>query len=103
MEIFAGRSCGCSIQAGTAPELNFDVLTEVAETGNAQAQYEYGLRFSSGEVISMNIGLAAYYFKLAADQGLAQAQSNYGFCLHNGEGVSIDMRSAAHYFKLAAD
>jgi TPR repeat protein len=45
----------------------------------------------SGESLSLDMRLAAYYLKLAADQGLAEAQFNYGMCLQNGEGVSIDM------------
>jgi hypothetical protein len=40
MQIVARRSWCFSIQAGIALGLNFDVLREVAETGNAQAQYE---------------------------------------------------------------
>jgi TPR repeat protein len=96
-------SRGSSSQAGTASGLNFDSVRQLADTGNAEAQYDYGRRLLSGEGISIDMRSAAYYLKLAADQGDAQARYNCGNYLQNGEGVSISMRSAAYYFKLAAD
>jgi TPR repeat protein len=53
--------------------------------------------------VSMNLQVAGYNFKLAADQGEIDAQNNYGFCFLNGSSVSRDLRTASRYFKLAAD
>jgi TPR repeat protein len=74
-----------------------------ADQGDAEAQFNYGLRLQNGEGVSKDLKGAADYFKLAADQSFAEAQYNYGVCLQNGEGVSKDLKRALYYFKLAAD
>jgi TPR repeat protein len=74
-------SRGSSSQAGTASGLNVDTLRRLAETGNAQAQWNCGVRLLSGEGLSIDMGRGAHYLKLAADQGLAEAQVSYGMCL----------------------
>jgi TPR repeat protein len=51
----------------------------------------------------MNKSLAAYYFKLSADQGYAAAQCNYAFHLAKGDGIAMNKSLAAYYFKLSAD
>jgi hypothetical protein len=72
-----------------------------ADGGNAEAQYDYGIRVYNG--VSANYAEAAGYFKRSADQGHAVSQINYGICLHDGVGVSVNYVEAARYFKLPAD
>jgi hypothetical protein len=51
----------------------------------------------------MNKSLAAYYFKLSADQGHAKSQFSYGIMLFHGDGIAMNKSLAAYYFKLSAD
>jgi TPR repeat protein len=86
-------------QIGIASEFNFDSLTQLAGTGNAQVQSESGVRVLSGHGMSTDVRSAAQESKIAGYQGVAQAQCMYGIWLQNGEGVSIDLRSAVHSIK----
>jgi TPR repeat protein len=75
----------------------------MADRRNAQFQLQHGLYLYYSVGIPRNFEMAAYYFKLAADEGLAEGQYNYGFCLQRGEGVERNFEKASYYFKLAAD
>ena len=86
-------------ECGASP---FDVKA-LADKGDAEAQFNYGLYLENGYGVSVDLASAARYYKLAADQGHAKARFNYGNCLRTGSGVSVDLSSAARYYKLAAD
>jgi TPR repeat protein len=53
--------------------------------------------------IPLDKALAAYSFKLSADQGHTQAQANYAFILYHSDGIPVNKSLAAHYFKFSAD
>jgi hypothetical protein len=83
--------------------VNCSDLKQLADQGDATAQFQCGLCFQTAKGVSIDLTSAAHYFRLSADQGNADGQCSYGRCLQDGKGVSIDLRSAAHYLKLSAD
>jgi len=62
-------------------------ITKLAESGNANAQYNLGVIYSHGEGVPQNYAEAMKWFKKAADQGVARAQYNLGLMYYEGEGV----------------
>jgi TPR repeat protein len=75
----------------------------LADQGDADAQFRYGVLLYDGDGISTNKSLAAHYYKLSADQGHAEAQFRYGVLLDRGDGITMNKSLAAHYYKLSAD
>jgi TPR repeat protein len=73
------------------------------DEGDAAAQNNLGMFYTSGEGVPKDLGKAAELFKKAADQGYAAAQNNLGVSYENGEGVPKDLGKAAELFKKAAD
>ncbi len=71
--------------------------------GDAVAENNLGMLYTSGEDVAKDLVKAAELFKKAADQGYAAAQNNLGVSYENGEGVPKDLVKAAELFKKAAD
>ncbi|MFI5236445.1 MAG: tetratricopeptide repeat protein, partial [Ignavibacteriales bacterium] len=90
------------------PDLAYQIwqkfkLTQEANTGDALAQHELGLRYLLGEGTPADTSAAVYWIKKAADQNLTSAKYNYAIFLINGIGVAWDPYSAFKYFKSAAN
>ena len=81
-------------------------LTELAERGDAQAQYEMGLAaravYSNGEGAAEDKAEAVKWFRKAAEQGHAEAQYSLGLSLAYGLGVRHDIEEAVKWFRKAA-
>lgn len=96
-------------------------LEKFAKGGDAQAQYEVGMDYYSGEGIAKNTETAAKWFQLASTQGHeeakkmlysfyskelekaakggdAQAQYALGIAYRNGDGVEVDLDKAGKWF-----
>jgi TPR repeat protein len=78
-------------------------VEQLANQGNALAQYELGRRHSLGEGMPQNHAEAVRLFRLAADQGMADAQLNLGTCYAKGTGVEQNLEEAVRLYRLAAD
>ena len=77
---------------------------ERAAAGNvALAQSSLGYMFHKGEAGPVDLGEAARYYLLAAEQGYSGAQHNIGSMLRDGVGVPLDLAAAARWFRLAAE
>ena len=74
-----------------------------ADQGDANAQYNLGLKYASGEGVPEDDAEAVRWYRLAADQGLAIAQNNLGLMYASGEGVPEDDAEAVRWYRLAAD
>ena len=74
-----------------------------AEQGDADAQYNLGLRYGTGEGVPQNDAEAVRWLRLAADQGIAGAQFILGLTYASGEGVPQDDAEAVRWYRLAAD
>ena len=74
-----------------------------AEKGNANAQFNLGAMYDSGEGVPEDDAEAAKWYRQAADQGHINAQFNLGVMYANGEGVTEDAFEAATWYQKAAD
>lgn len=77
---------------------DFDKAVEVyrqsAEEGNAEAQFDIGYAYYTGEGISRDYTSAAMWFKRSARQQFAKAMYNLAYCYMNGRGVPRDYDKA---------
>ena len=84
--------------------LTLEDIKKLAEDGNADAQFEMGIRYNTGRGgLPQDYDKCAYWFEKAAKQGDAMSQFFYGVCFFNGQGVPQDFKQAAYWFKQAAD
>ena len=63
-------------------------LKSRAERGNAEAQYELGLMYDTGDGVAEDNREAVKWYGLAAEQGDAEAQFELGWMYVNDEGVN---------------
>ena len=89
--------------AQEVPAQDVERLLQLAEQGNAEAQYRLGLFSSLGNGMPLDLQEAARWNKLAAEQGHARAQVSLGLSYAIGFGVSQDYREAVKWFRLAAE
>ena len=68
-----------------------DALRQEAEQGDAGAQIELGVMYSSGQDVPEDAAEAVRWFRLAAEQGNAIAQANLGLMYASGRGVPEDV------------
>ncbi len=89
------------------PDLSYQLLQQFrllqqANSGDALAQHELGIRLLLGEGMAADTAQAVKWIKLAADQNLSAAAYNYGILLMNGWGVDWNPFEAFKYFRAAA-
>jgi len=75
---------------------------ELAEQGDAEAQYNLGILLKSGKGVMQNPEKSAKWFRKAADQGLTDAQYHLGQMYDNGLGVEQNYDYAVVWYKKAA-
>jgi localization factor PodJL len=78
-------------------------LADAAASGDPNALFEIGARFTDGKGVKSDLSEAANWYKLAADRGLAPAQYRLANLFEKGTGVSRDLTKAMTYYKQAAD
>lgn len=112
---------GCLIalcnQAATADELTdaliryamhdypraIEMLTPLAERGEAVAQVKLGLLYARGEGVSRDDIAAFGWLSRAAEQGLTEAQFELGVMHRDGVGTPVNGKLAVHWFERAAE
>ena len=80
-----------------------EIYLQAAEKGNAEAQFDIGYAYYTGEGISRNYTSAAMWFKRSAKQNFAKAQYNLAYCYMNGRGVPCDYDKAFSYLNQSAE
>ena len=65
----------------------FSELKRLAESGDADAQYNLGVMYAFGEGVAKDQVEAVKWYRKAAEQGDADAQYNLGVRYAKGEGV----------------
>jgi hypothetical protein len=78
------------------------VVKQAAESGNAAAQAELGVRLQNNSAGAKDLPQAVDWFKQAAKQGNARAETNLGWLFLLGQGVSRDDQQALVLFREAA-
>lgn len=75
---------------------------KAAEKGDAEAQYQMGLRHENGDVVIKNYAEAARYYRLAAEQGHVLSGFSLGEAYLRGHGVPLDAAEAFKWLNKAA-
>jgi TPR repeat protein len=75
---------------------------QLAEAGNARAQYAYGALHRSGQGVTRSDAEAAKWYELSARQGFAAAQASLGSLYLAGRGVPQSDAEAVKWLGLAA-
>ena len=74
-----------------------------AEQGDAEAQYNLGCCYDTGDGVAQDYKEAVRWYRLAAEQGHAEAQFTLGLCYDVGQGVEQDSKEVEKWFRLAAE
>ena len=82
---------------------NLSHWQRLAENGSANAQYNLGAMYDSGDGVPEDDAEAAKWYQQAADQGHVSAQFNLGVMYAYGEGVTEDAAEAATWYRKAAN
>jgi uncharacterized protein len=104
-------------QAATADELTdaliryavrdyaraIELLTPLADRGDAVAQMQLGLIYARGEGVARDDTAAIDWLTRAAEQGQSEAQFELGIMHRDGSGTPIDGKLAIHWFERAAE
>ena len=69
-------------------------LQALADRGDAEAQWQMGVRYHNGDGVAQNDKLAMDWFQLSAEQGNVSAQSALGSYYWAGRGVPEDLTKA---------
>jgi TPR repeat protein len=77
-------------------------LTQLAERGNAAAQFDLGVMYAQGDGVAQDFGSAIDWYRRSASQGYAMAQTNLGMMYAKGLGVPSDYTQAADWYRRAA-
>ena len=78
-------------------------IQELAEAGDADAQYSMGWMYDTGDGVPKDYAEAVKWYRKAAEQGHAVAQFNLGVMYADGEGVPKDMAEATKWIRKAAE
>lgn len=79
-----------------------ELLTPLADQGNAQAQLDLGWFYENGRGVAQDDAQAVVWIRKAADQGLADAQYVLGKRYEHGRGVPLDDAQAIALYRKAA-
>ena len=75
---------------------------KAADQGNAEGQYNLGVRYLQGEGVAKDATEGVKWFRMAAEQGNSEGQYNLGVCYAKGYGVAKDNVTAYKWINLAA-
>lgn len=87
----------------SAQQVDPQELRAWAERGDAEAQFEMGLRLITGEGVKKNLEQGVHFIELAARQKHLRAQHILGTLYEDGVGVKKDPAKAASWYRTSAD
>ena len=88
--------CATSVLAA-----DFNEIQNLAEQGDARAQFNLAKMYDKGEGVQQDKQKAAEWYQKAAEQGLAIAQFNLGVLYENGDGVEQNKAIAEEWYSKA--
>ena len=62
-----------------------------------------GSMYTFGQVVTLDYGKAAEWYRKSATQGNSYAQNSLGAAYESGQGIPLDRSEAAKWYELAAD
>ena len=87
-------AAGFLLAVSPASAQDYEATRHAAEQGDADAQYNLGVMYATGEGVPQDEAEAVRWYRLAAEQGIATAQTNLGPMYDIGEGVPQDEAEA---------
>jgi hypothetical protein len=84
-----------------APAKSFEELRKLADAGDAEAQWQMGLRYHNGDGVPHDDAQAMQWFLRAAQQGHVTAQATLGAYYWAGRGVPEDLSKAYFWSAIA--
>ena len=90
------------IKAGEGDKAALSQLKALGNKGDADAQYNLGVMYATGDGVPKDAVQAVSWYRKAAEQGHALAQGNLGFMYATGDGVPKDFVTAYMWRNLAA-
>ncbi|MDB5593545.1 MAG: peptidoglycan-binding protein [Hyphomicrobiales bacterium] len=85
------------------PPVKTAALADLANAGNADAQYELAARYIDGRDMPRDPAMAVQWFRKAAEKNSAPAQYRLGALYEKGIGVTRSSKDAAIWYRKAAD
>ena len=107
--LMAGTAVAADYQRGLNAEKRGDYDTAIrewtplAESGDADVQYNLGVIYSRGKGFPQDFRTAFMWFNRAAQQGHTGAQFTVGLMYSKGLGVAQDQRAAIQWYTRAAE
>jgi TPR repeat protein len=92
-----------AVLGAMSPKQRLEKLRPIAESGNANAQYQLGFRYYLGDSGAQDYTAAATWYQKAADQGHVEAAYKLSKLFASGTGIDQNFESAARYVGLAAE
>lgn len=78
------------------------ILTQKAESGDAQAQFDLAMAYFEGKGVLYSEEDAVIWYRKAAEQGHADAQFNLGLCYYGGVALPKSRALAIEWYRKAA-
>ena len=97
----AQRASDRSSAEQRAPAKSLPELRKLADQGDADAQWQVGLRYHNGEDVPQDDAQAMQWFLRAAEQGNVTAQAALGAYYWAGRGVPEDLSKAYMWSEIA--
>lgn len=82
---------------------NAEANVQPSSASSADADYELGVRYASGNDLPQDFNQAIALFQKSAEQGYAPAQNSMGVMYQNGQGVPQDFNAAVSWYRQSAD
>lgn len=95
------KKAGQLVKQGQVVEA-LPLYLQLANQGNADAQFHAGLIYATGQGIAEDDKQAADWFSKAAEQGHMEAQTKLGFMYATGKGVTQNYNTAVYWCYKAA-
>jgi hypothetical protein len=99
--VAAQRAADRSSVEQRAPAKSLPELRKLADQGDADAQWQMGLRYHNGEDVPQDDSQATQWFLRAAEQGNVTAQAELGAYYWAGRGVPEDLSKAYMWSEIA--
>ena len=81
---------------------DIDLVKELAEKGDAEAQFNLGVVYANGQGVERDEKEAVNWYSKAAEQDHPPAQLFLGLMYANGQGVERDEKEAVKWYSKAA-
>jgi hypothetical protein len=98
-----GNASASGGRGAGSPSGSDEVPVRVDLRKDAQAQYDFGLRYFYGQGVPRDEAQGLQWFRKAAEQGNAGAQTFLAMAYRDGRGVTLDFGQAASWARKAAE